>query len=142
MLFDGGSGDAAGGGHDRGEVIGEWSFIKDNIEKIIYVYSISLRPCQSPHLVTPPISSPLIIHSIMNTIPLSSPFLTLSPQIGERGINLSGGQKARVSLARAAYARPAVALLDDPLSAVDSKVGALLFSNCIGNDGVLGGAAR
>ncbi len=44
-------------------------------------------------------------------------------EIGERGINLSGGQKARVSLARALYSDSDIVLLDDPLSAVDPAVG-------------------
>lgn len=44
-------------------------------------------------------------------------------EIGERGVNLSGGQKQRVNLARALYAEKDVYLLDDPLSAVDPKVG-------------------
>ena len=52
-------------------------------------------------------------------------------EIGEKGINLSGGQKARVALARAVYARPSICLLDDPLSAVDNHVGAVLVSDCI-----------
>lgn len=52
-------------------------------------------------------------------------------EIGERGINLSGGQKARVSVARAAYAGADVVLLDDPLSALDAEVGAALFAQCI-----------
>jgi ATP-binding cassette subfamily C (CFTR/MRP) protein 4 len=39
--------------------------------------------------------------------------------IGERGINISGGQKARISLARAVYSEAEIYLLDDPLSAVD-----------------------
>ena len=43
-------------------------------------------------------------------------------QVGERGVTLSGGQKARVSLARAAYADADIYLLDDPLSAVDARV--------------------
>jgi ATP-binding cassette, subfamily C (CFTR/MRP), member 1 len=52
-------------------------------------------------------------------------------EIGERGINLSGGQKARVALARALYRGASLALLDDPLSAVDAYVGRELFNECI-----------
>jgi len=53
-------------------------------------------------------------------------------EIGENGINLSGGQKARVSLARALYGSSTkLMLLDDPLSAVDSHVGEHLFTNAI-----------
>jgi len=52
-------------------------------------------------------------------------------EIGEKGINLSGGQRARISLARAAYSSAEVVLLDDPLSAVDAHVGKQLFEECI-----------
>jgi ABC-type multidrug transport system fused ATPase/permease subunit len=45
----------------------------------------------------------------------------LYTEIGERGVNLSGGQKQRVSLARAVIHEPTLALLDDPLSAVDAR---------------------
>ena len=48
-------------------------------------------------------------------------------EIGEKGINLSGGQKARISLARAVYQNYDVYLLDDPLSAVDAHVGKHIF---------------
>ena len=51
--------------------------------------------------------------------------------IGERGINLSGGQRARVALARACYARPHIALLDDPLSAVDAPVARHLMEQAV-----------
>jgi len=54
-------------------------------------------------------------------------------EIGERGVNLSGGQRARVALARAAYAGAEVVLLDDPLSALDARVGAAVFERCIAN---------
>ena len=52
-------------------------------------------------------------------------------EIGERGINLSGGQKARTSLARALYSDADIYLLDDPLSAVDTKVAKDLFKKAI-----------
>lgn len=51
--------------------------------------------------------------------------------VGERGQSLSGGQKARVSLARACYREASIYLLDDPLSAVDSHVGRHLFDQCL-----------
>uniref|UniRef100_A0A8C5BKD1 Multidrug resistance-associated protein 4-like n=1 Tax=Gadus morhua TaxID=8049 RepID=A0A8C5BKD1_GADMO len=51
--------------------------------------------------------------------------------IGDRGANLSGGQKARINLARAVYQDADIYLLDDPLSAVDSEVGRHLFEECI-----------
>ena len=47
--------------------------------------------------------------------------------IGEKGINLSGGQRARVSLARALYYDAQIYLFDDPLSAVDTNVSKFLF---------------
>ena len=61
-------------------------------------------------------------------------------EIGERGINLSGGQKARVSLARAAYSRADCYVLDDPLSALDAEVGRSVFERVIGPGGLM--AAR
>ncbi|KAF5283714.1 hypothetical protein FQR65_LT13749 [Abscondita terminalis] len=51
--------------------------------------------------------------------------------VGERGVSLSGGQRARINLARAVYQDADIYLLDDPLSAVDSHVGRELFDNCI-----------
>ncbi|MBA3340545.1 MAG: ABC transporter ATP-binding protein [Gemmatimonadaceae bacterium] len=52
--------------------------------------------------------------------------------LGERGINLSGGQKQRASLARALARRPALVLLDDALSAVDTHTEARILSELRG----------
>ncbi|CAK6978676.1 ATP-binding cassette sub-family C member 4-like [Scomber scombrus] len=51
--------------------------------------------------------------------------------IGDKGATLSGGQKTRISLARAVYQEADIYLLDDPLSAVDAEVGKYLFEQCI-----------
>ncbi len=51
--------------------------------------------------------------------------------VGERGVSLSGGQRAQVNLARAVYFDADIYLLDDPLSAVDVKVANELFERCI-----------
>ena len=63
-------------------------------------------------------------------------------EVGERGISLSGGQKARLTLARAVYARADVYLLDDCLSAVDQHVGRHLIDNVLGPKGLLAGKTR
>ncbi|KAH8278513.1 hypothetical protein KR018_004323 [Drosophila ironensis] len=57
--------------------------------------------------------------------------------VGERGASLSGGQRARISLARAVYKPASIYLLDDPLSAVDAHVGRHLFDEVIGPRGRL-----
>ncbi|CAF3711873.1 unnamed protein product [Rotaria sp. Silwood1] len=62
--------------------------------------------------------------------------------IGDKGVNLSGGQKARISLARALYADADVYLLDDPLAAVDPKVAKNIFDQCIGPRSLLRGKTR
>lgn len=51
-------------------------------------------------------------------------------EIGERGITLSGGQKARINLARSVYAESDIILLDDVLSAVDARVGKHIMQSC------------
>ncbi|XP_018411207.1 PREDICTED: multidrug resistance-associated protein 7 [Nanorana parkeri] len=52
-------------------------------------------------------------------------------EVGENGVTLSGGQKARLSLARAVYQEKDIYLLDDPLAAVDADVASHLMEKCI-----------
>ncbi|KAF4146449.1 ABC transporter [Phytophthora infestans] len=54
-------------------------------------------------------------------------------EIGQKGVNLSGGQKARVCLARACYSDADIFLLDSPLAAVDAIVQSQIFGDCICN---------
>lgn len=53
--------------------------------------------------------------------------------VGEKGVSLSGGQRARINLARAVYRDADILLLDDPLSAVDTSVAEHIFEKCILN---------
>ena len=56
--------------------------------------------------------------------------------IGSRGVTLSGGQKHRVALARALYARPEVFLLDDVLSALDKRTEKTIADKLLGSNGL------
>lgn len=82
----------------------------------------------------------------VNACALAEDFKTLpdgdQTEVGERGISLSGGQKARVALSRAVYARADVYLLDDCLSAVDQHVGRHLIDKVLGSSGLLASKTR
>ncbi|KAJ2525067.1 ABC transporter C member 13 [Coemansia sp. RSA 2049] len=62
--------------------------------------------------------------------------------IGERGINISGGQRARLALARTVYSEADIYVFDDPLSAVDAHVKRHILDNVIMDSGLLGGKIR
>ncbi|XP_006460356.1 hypothetical protein AGABI2DRAFT_203369 [Agaricus bisporus var. bisporus H97] len=51
-------------------------------------------------------------------------------EIGEKGITLSGGQRARIALARAMYSQAQYILLDDPLAAVDTHTAQHIVHEC------------
>ncbi|XP_068157078.1 ATP-binding cassette sub-family C member 4 [Drosophila tropicalis] len=80
-------------------------------------------------------------HEVTRCCALTTDFQQLSngdkTVVGERGASLSGGQRARISLARAVYKPASIYLLDDPLSAVDAHVGRHLFDEVIGPRGRL-----
>ena len=52
-------------------------------------------------------------------------------QVSDKGSNLSGGQKTRITIARAVYSDSDIYLFDDPLSALDSHVGEAIFNGLI-----------
>ncbi|XP_070189189.1 uncharacterized protein [Littorina saxatilis] len=63
-------------------------------------------------------------------------------EIGEKGSTLSGGQRQRINLARAVYESRDLYLMDDPISAVDQRVGLQIFHDLIGQKGLLRDATR
>ncbi|VDD91907.1 unnamed protein product [Enterobius vermicularis] len=69
-------------------------------------------------------------HEVIRVCSLSKDFSQLpfgdASTVGDQGHSLSGGQKARISLARAVYSDADIYILDDPLSAVDAAVGRYL----------------
>jgi ATP-binding cassette subfamily B protein len=89
--------------------------IKNNISFFKDIYSMESIEDAS--------KSSLIYESILN---FNDEFETL---LGERGVNLSGGQKQRVSIARAIIKDPAILILDDSLSAVDTVTEKQILSN-------------
>ncbi|KAJ2862519.1 ABC transporter C member 13 [Coemansia aciculifera] len=62
--------------------------------------------------------------------------------IGENGMNISGGQRARLALARTVYSRADIYFLDDPLSAVDAIIKRHILDNIILSTGLLGDKLR
>ncbi|KAJ7767050.1 P-loop containing nucleoside triphosphate hydrolase protein [Mycena maculata] len=55
-------------------------------------------------------------------------------EVGEKGLTLSGGQKARLTLARAIYSKAAILLLDDVLAALDVHTAQWIIDRCFGGD--------
>ncbi|KAF2102990.1 ATP-dependent bile acid permease [Rhizodiscina lignyota] len=75
---------------------------------------------------------------VLSACALEKDVLTLSDgeltEIGANGINLSGGQRWRITLARALYSRAGILIMDDIFSAVDSHVGKHIFENALTGD--------
>jgi ATP-binding cassette subfamily C (CFTR/MRP) protein 1 len=58
-------------------------------------------------------------------------------RLGSKGVSLSGGQRARLALARAVYARREIMLLDDVFSALDTNTRETIYSRLLGQHGLL-----
>ncbi len=121
-------------------LLGELKTIKGNVDvkgKIFYV-------SQQPWVFTASIKQNIIfghpydkakfdriveVCSLKKDLELLS--FGMNTLVGEKGINLSGGQRARICIARALYSDADIFLFDDSLSAVDATVGKNLLNNCI-----------
>jgi len=51
--------------------------------------------------------------------------------VGEKGVNISGGEQARIAIARAVYSEADIYIMDNPLASIDYKVGKKIFTRCI-----------
>uniref|UniRef100_A0A0E0A5Y9 ABC transporter C family member 13 n=1 Tax=Oryza glumipatula TaxID=40148 RepID=A0A0E0A5Y9_9ORYZ len=72
-----------------------------------------------------------VIHACTLDVDISAMVGGDMSHIGEKGLNLSGGQRARLALARALYHDSDVYLFDDVLSSVDSQVASYILENAI-----------
>jgi ABC-type multidrug transport system fused ATPase/permease subunit len=59
-------------------------------------------------------------------------------EVGEKGLTLSGGQKARITLARAIYSSAEIIMLDDVLAALDVHTSTWIVKKCFSGDLVTG----
>ena len=84
----------------------------------VFLFSDSIR--NNIAFGNPEMNEEKIIQAAMDADLLDLPN-GFDTQVGERGITLSGGQKQRVSIARAVAREPKILILDDALSAVDTK---------------------
>jgi ABC-type multidrug transport system fused ATPase/permease subunit len=79
--------------------------------------------------------NPSVLDNIIKACCLESDLNSLSnglqTKVGESGVNLSGGQKARIALARTLYSDADVIFLDDPLASLDARVSQHVFQNAI-----------
>ena len=111
--------------------------------KIIVNGSIAYVP-QIPWIVNDTVKGNIIFHKeydddryqhIVNICDLQKDFISLTggefTEIGEKGVNLSTGQKIRISIARAIYSNSDIYLFDDPLSALDPSMRNNIFHNVI-----------
>lgn len=127
-------------------LLGEMPILRGEIE----IFGSTSYGSQEPWLFPGTIRSNILFgqefdrrlyHDVISHCALTTDFVQLPDGdktiVGERGAALSGGQKARISLARAVYKRASIYLLDDPLSAVDAHVGRHLFDEVIGPHGYL-----
>ncbi|KAF7634059.1 hypothetical protein Mgra_00006584 [Meloidogyne graminicola] len=125
-------------------ILGEMERIENKGEAIVRAKSIGYVP-QQPWIQNKTLRGNVLFDSqfnenlytkVINACAMGEDLKLLSAgdftEIGEKGINLSGGQKARVALARAVYMDAELYALDDTLSAVDAHVGAAIFANVIG----------
>lgn len=129
-------------------ILGEINLVNGKIER--HVSSISYAP-QTPWIFADTIRNNILLGKPMNEERYKNVIqaccLDVDLQnfgevgdlmmIGEKGVNLSGGQNARVSLARALYVDADLYLLDDPLAAIDPKVAKKIFDQCIGPQSLL-----
>nr|CAD2187215.1 unnamed protein product [Meloidogyne enterolobii] len=120
-------------------ILGEMERMEDKGEAIVRAKSIGYVP-QQPWIQNKTLRGNVLFDSPFNESKYTSVINACSmgedlkllqagdfTEIGEKGINLSGGQKARVALARAVYMDAELYVLDDTLSAVDAHVGQLFL---------------
>ncbi|ONH69219.1 Oligomycin resistance ATP-dependent permease YOR1 [Cyberlindnera fabianii] len=130
-------------GSGKSTFLGGLSGLVDSIEGSMTIAG-SLLHCSDPMVLSATIKENILFGSQYDSVRYHNTLrvcalvddLKILPagdmtEVGERGVTLSGGQKARVNLARAVYADWDIGVFDDVISAVDANVGKIIIDQCM-----------
>lgn len=118
---------------------------KNNIDTQFYLFSKNISyACQDPWIMNGTIRDNILFYDkydkerylkVVNACQLDKDFTNLKhgdlTEIGSTGNNISGGQRARIALARAIYKNADIYLFDDPISSVDTFISMKIFHQAI-----------
>ena len=123
-------------------ILSNLELLNDNApDKTFYIYSNNISyACQDPWIMNGTIRDNIIFYNqfdseryyqVVNACQLDKDFENLKhgdlTEIGSTGNNISGGQRARIALARAIYKEADIYLFDDPISSVDTYISMKIF---------------
>ena len=125
-------------------ILNNLDILNNNPKSKMYVNGIISYTPQSPWIINDTVKGNIILNKtyeeeryehVINICELEKDLLALQggdfTEIGDKGVNLSSGQKIRISIARAVYSNSDIYLFDDPLSSLDPTIRNNIFKRVI-----------